>query len=310
MTLISFAFGAGLLATVNPCGFAMLPAFLAYFLGDGAGDQAPRGVLAPLGQGFRVGLAVSAGFGGVFVAIGLLVAAGLRSLLPYVPWVAVAIGGALILVGSAMVAGRHVGLAVGNRVRVAQGRDYRSIVTFGAAYALVSLSCTLAVLLAVVAQALATNNPFQMLVVFVAYAAGAATLLISLTISAALAKGALLRGVRRLLPFVERVAGAVLVVSGLYLVAYWLPALGSGAGRGSPAAGPADELSARLTVFLESNQGLFAVLGAAFALVGLAAVGLRLRRRNVRHPGAGAADACCADPNAHEAVSSGHVVAE
>lgn len=180
MTLISFAFGAGLLATVNPCGFAMLPAFLAYFLGDGADGKGARGVLAPLGHGFRVGLAVSAGFGGVFVAIGLLVAAGLRSLLPYVPWAAVVIGGALVLVGSAMVAGRHVGLAMGNRVRVGQGRD--------------------------------------------------------------------------------------------------------------------------------SNQGLFAVLGTVFAVVGLAAVGLQLRRRNVPHPGAGAAEACCADPNTHEAVSSGHVV--
>ncbi len=30
---IALAFAAGLVATVNPCGFAMLPAYLAYFMG-------------------------------------------------------------------------------------------------------------------------------------------------------------------------------------------------------------------------------------------------------------------------------------
>jgi len=30
---LAFAFGAGMVATVNPCGFAMLPAYLSFFLG-------------------------------------------------------------------------------------------------------------------------------------------------------------------------------------------------------------------------------------------------------------------------------------
>ena len=38
---IGLAFAAGLVATVNPCGFAMLPAYLSYFMGlDGAGADA------------------------------------------------------------------------------------------------------------------------------------------------------------------------------------------------------------------------------------------------------------------------------
>ena len=32
--LFAYAFTTGMLATVNPCGFAMLPAYLSYFLGD------------------------------------------------------------------------------------------------------------------------------------------------------------------------------------------------------------------------------------------------------------------------------------
>ena len=30
---LAYAFGVGMVATFNPCGFAMLPAYLSYFLG-------------------------------------------------------------------------------------------------------------------------------------------------------------------------------------------------------------------------------------------------------------------------------------
>ena len=33
---LALAFAAGLVATVNPCGFAMLPAYLSYFMGRGS----------------------------------------------------------------------------------------------------------------------------------------------------------------------------------------------------------------------------------------------------------------------------------
>ena len=36
-----FAFTAGLLSTVNPCGFAMLPAYLSFFMGL-EDEDAPR----------------------------------------------------------------------------------------------------------------------------------------------------------------------------------------------------------------------------------------------------------------------------
>ena len=50
----------GMAATVNPCGFAMLPAYLSFFLGlEGDDAEAPQ---ATLGQAVRVALAVSLGF--------------------------------------------------------------------------------------------------------------------------------------------------------------------------------------------------------------------------------------------------------
>lgn len=36
---LALAFGAGLVAAVNPCGFALLPPFISYYLGAGASQD-------------------------------------------------------------------------------------------------------------------------------------------------------------------------------------------------------------------------------------------------------------------------------
>ena len=69
-----FAFAAGLASAVNPCGFAMLPAYLGLYLGSGSSRES-AGVVFQLGQAVLVGVAVSAGFVVLFgvagTAIGL-----------------------------------------------------------------------------------------------------------------------------------------------------------------------------------------------------------------------------------------------
>lgn len=233
---VTLAFAAGLLATVNPCDFALLPSFLSFYLG--ADEQTPNPTsLARARQGFAVGLVLSGCFSAVFVITGLVVTAGLRSVLHALPWIAVGVGVALIALGVVMLAGRRVSLLAA--VRLAAGTAGRSgygrVPAFGVAYALASLSCTLAVFLVVVSQALTVSGVPQTLAVFGAYAAGSASLLLALSVSAAVAKGALARGVRRLAPIVNRLAGTLLLASGVYLVIYWLPALGSGTANSSSA---------------------------------------------------------------------------
>jgi cytochrome c-type biogenesis protein len=192
MTTVALAFTAGLLATVNPCGFAMLPAFLSFYLGTTDADRPHNGAGGRLGHGLAVGLAVSAGFAGVFVAAALLAAAGLSVLVRLVPWAAVGIGLVLVGLGGWLLAGRRLGLTVPSRLRPAPGRSYRRVMAFGGAYALASLSCTLGVLLALIGQALATAGPLRLAGVLAGYAAGAGSVLIALSVSVALAKDALL----------------------------------------------------------------------------------------------------------------------
>ncbi len=280
---VSFAFLAGLLATVNPCGFAMLPSFLTLYLADSDGQR--RTLLARTTEGLAVGTVLSAAFGGVFVLAGLIVSAGLRFVLDVVPWLALVIGVALTIVGVAMVLGRHVGFVPASRVSSASegSGGYRRVALFGTTYAVASLSCTLAVFLVVVSQALAAGNPLQLLAVFAAYAAGSASLLLALSVSAALARGALAHGVRRLAPIVNRLSGALLVLSGIYLVAYWLPAIGNGRSTSTSwAARATDRISATLADFFAARTTSFAIVLAVGLLLGSALIARGSLRRAAR----------------------------
>ena len=267
MTRLAFAFGAGLLSPLNPCGFALLPAYLVYYLG--AGEESQHPLLDRVSQGLSVGGALSVGFGGVFVLGGLLVSLGLRSLITAVPIGAVVIGVVLAAIGVAMLAGRRLAFLAKRQPSPGSGVGYRHIVVFGAGYAFASLACTIAVLLAVIAVALGAHNPAQLVGVFLAYGTGAATLLMALTVSAALAKQSMLAGTRRLLPFVERVSAALLVASGAYLVLTNLPGLKSTALAGDLFA-RVSGLSSRLSNLVDPHWHAFLpVAGALGALVGI-----------------------------------------
>ncbi len=98
------AFVTGMLATVNPCGFAMLPGFLAFYLGADT-EQGPR---RPVTAGLSAGAALGLGFAAVFTVSGLLLAIGLRLAIGWVPWLAVAVGAVLVTVGILQVFGRGV----------------------------------------------------------------------------------------------------------------------------------------------------------------------------------------------------------
>ncbi len=286
ITAMTLAFGAGLLATVNPCGFALLPGFLSLYLGAEESPSAAGArrvdvtAVTRLRQGFTVGLVLSGAFSAVFIVAGLVVTAGLRTMLTVIPWVAFAVGLVLVALGVAMLAGRRISLLAAGRLQpgVDQRTGYSRVAAFGVAYALASLSCTLAIFLVVVGQALTVSGVAQTLAVFAAYSAGSASVLLALSVSAALAKGALARGLRRLTPIVNRLAGGLLLASGLYLVAYWLPALGDGsATSGGAVARSSERVSSSLADFFAEQTLLFAVLLAALLVVGAAV----LLRRSV-----------------------------
>ena len=93
----AFAFTAGLVATLNPCGFAMLPAYLSYFMGL---DDGEAGSGSPALRAVQVGAVVSAGFLLVFGLAGILITLGVRAVVDALPWIAMLVGlGVMLLKG-------------------------------------------------------------------------------------------------------------------------------------------------------------------------------------------------------------------
>lgn len=220
---LAIAFLAGNVATLNPCGFALLPAFLSLYIGSDARPGIQRADRVT--QGLLVGGVVTVGFVAVFGLLGLPVALGVTALARFFPWATILVGLVLIGVGGALLLGRRLFLAVVSPIQAGPDRTVRNMFLFGVGYAIASLGCTLPAFLAVTGSTLAARGPVAGLLVFLTYAAGMGTVLIALSIGAAFLKDGLLRRLRRLVPQVSRIAGALMVVVGLYLVYYWATVL-------------------------------------------------------------------------------------
>lgn len=93
--LLTLAFAAGMVAPVNPCGFALLPAWITHALG--AADASPSTVR--MLRALRAGLALTIGFAGTLTIAGLIVSAGARGLIQTAPWLGLAVGVLLGLFG-------------------------------------------------------------------------------------------------------------------------------------------------------------------------------------------------------------------
>ena len=99
----AIAFGAGLVATLNPCGFAMMPAYLSYFMGTQQDEELSRS--ASLRRALVVGGVMSLAFLLVFGVTGLAITLGFRAVIDWIPWIALGVGGLVVILGVAMLFG-------------------------------------------------------------------------------------------------------------------------------------------------------------------------------------------------------------
>lgn len=223
---LGYAFGAGMVSTVNPCGFAMLPAYLGLYLGKDDEGFVQSSVVRRLAQALAVGAAVSAGFVALFGVAGLVIAAGGRFVVRAFPWIGLGIGVLLAALGLWLITGRpvYIGLTerLAARMRTPGQRGIRGFFAFGLGYGTASLSCTLPIFLTVVGSALAVQGFLSAAVQFVSYALGMGLVILLLTVGLALFKGAAVGLVRKTLPYFQTLSAGLLLLAGVYIVYYWL----------------------------------------------------------------------------------------
>jgi cytochrome c-type biogenesis protein len=229
----ALAFSAGLVATVNPCGFAMLPAYLSYFMGLDEG--APTPVAIGVWRGLRIGAVVTAGFLTVFGLAGVLITLGVQALVAVVPWAAMLVGVGVAGLGVAMLLGHELQTSLPKLDKAREGRSLGGVFVFGVSYAIASLSCTLPVFLVVVAGAIPQLGFVRGVATFVVYGLGMSVLLIVVTLALAFGKQTLIGRLRRSSRLVKRISGSIMVLAGGYIVLFWVTTLaGDGTTRLAP----------------------------------------------------------------------------
>ena len=279
--MLGLALLAGAVAAFNPCGFALLPAYLGLFVG-----QAP-GRAAAVAAAVRFAAGMTIGFVAVFGIAGAVLAPLAVSIEPYLPYVTVAIGVLLLFLGVWLLTGRQLG------VRGLAGRGWAptdsvwSKAGYGVSFALASLSCTIAPFLAVTATSLRAGGLPGVVGAFLAYAAGMGVVVLVLALAVAGARSSFVGSMRRAGAVISRLSGGLLVLAGAYVGWYgWFEIrVLTGRGTADPVVDAALAVQSAVSRWVAGlgvgGLGLVA-LGLAGVLAGVLAAALAGRRARRR----------------------------
>ncbi|MGP3919835.1 cytochrome c biogenesis CcdA family protein [Nonomuraea sp. 10N515B] len=276
---LALALTAGTVAAFNPCGFAMLPAYLTLLINDE--ETTRRG---PVGRALTLSAAMTAGFVTVFGLFGLAVTALAVSVGGYLPWASLVIGVVLAGLGLWLLSGRELLLRLPGLATGRPTTSPLSLYGYGLSYALASLSCTVGPFLAVTSASLSGNGLLAGVAAFAAYALGMGMVVAVLSLAVAFARAAVVARLRRLLPYVSRASGGLLTLAGLYVVYYGWYELRVFAGGSAD-----DPIVNTATVVQATIADWLAGLGTGWIIVALAlliagALALRKARRRDRTP--------------------------
>lgn len=281
--LTGLAFAAGMIAALNPCGFAMLPAYLALVV-NGEQTSRPRAV----GRALTATAAMAVGFLTVFGLFGLLTVSAASTVQQYAPYLTLVVGVVLVALGLWLLSGRELTALSWNSARLGSRwtptTRLGSMFGYGVGYAVASLSCTIGPFLAVTGSSLRTGSLLDGVLVYVAYAAGITLVVGVLAVAVALANSALIDRIRRVLPYLNRISGAVLIMVGLYVGYYGLYEIRLFHGGGSaqdPVIGAAGRIQRALAGWVYQHGAWPWLLAVGLLTVVGGALWVRRRRRTV-----------------------------
>ena len=217
---LAFPLAAGLIAAFNPCGFAMLPAYLSYFLGleSDNDDNRDVGIL----NGLKVSLTLSLGFVFVFAIIGILTNTIISeaSIEKQAGYITLGIGILLVLLGVAMVAGYHPVLNIPSIQMGTSNRQLPSIFLFGISYAFVSIGCSAPIFFLTVGGSFSRDGIVNGSAVFISYALGMSIVITVLTIGISIARSSITEKYKSIMKYLNPISGIFLSISGFFLSAY------------------------------------------------------------------------------------------
>ncbi len=277
---MAFAFLAGTVATVNPCGFVLLPAYFTRRLEADTARSADK--ITTIANALKIGAITTIGVLIVFGLVGSAASLGLLWLTNAMPWAGFVIGIVLAIAGLMVLAGKHIGVSLpaprstGSGATGAGG-DF----VYGLGYGIVSLSCTLPIFLSVTGVTL-TGGMAAASLNFIAYALGMGTVLTALSVAAALARNGFSDSITKFLPYVNRTGGALLFLAGLYVSFRWGDALFAVDLPGGSMLAAGEFLSGDLRAWLGGKAGQLAAAAVMALLIAASAWIFLIHRKKDR----------------------------
>ena len=219
----AYSFILGVMAAVNPCGFVLLPTYLVYYLGTELNREGENKTTT-LRRGLSVGTAVSSGFIGLFLVVGIISRAFTTVIRDNAKYAALIIGIGLVIMGIAMLFGWKLPIAQPD-VSVQRKRTTWNMFLFGIVYAIASIGCTIGLLISVILGSINRHGFVSGVISIVLYGLGMGLLVTSLTVALAFARVGLVSTIKKSFKWFDRISATFVVLTGLYLTWYWLGAI-------------------------------------------------------------------------------------
>ena len=215
-----YAFGAGMVASANPCGILLLPSYVSFQMQDQRlKDRAVKRLLLSLIIAFLVTL----GFTLVFVSIGLLIFFGGNWILPVIPYFGLLIAISMTVLGLWIIAtNKTVSILDPKMFQIRPRQNLLNAFFFGLTYALGSLSCTLPIFLVVIGISLSGDSIISSVGNFLSYSLGMGVIILGVTTGTALFRRVMARWLRKVVPHIHRLSAFFLIGAGGYLLYYWI----------------------------------------------------------------------------------------
>lgn len=201
------ALTAGIQTFFSPCAFALLPAYISYYLGK---EKTPR-------DGLKLGLTASLGFSTIIIilaALTILVGTQIKQIFTKItPIIAIA----LIIVGITWILNKKT-LTITKTIKLPKSSAY----LFGAAYAIAAITCMFPIFLSILIPAL-TKGPIETTTIYLSYLIGMSTMLTITTLATTTTNQIITKKLKKYKKHVTRISGAIILASGIYLLIQYPP---------------------------------------------------------------------------------------
>ena len=213
-TALGIAFVAGVFATFNPCGFAMLPAYLSLAILEG-GNQPRRAQL--IGRALKFSSLMGVGILTVFSIFSLAIFPISTSIQRYLPYITTALGIGVVALGGYILWRGPVAIGKIWSPQVSPTGNFLTYILYGVTFALGSISCTIGPFLAITSRAI-NENYLHSLLIYIFYALGFIVTIAILALLTAFSQQFLIRKIRNSGGILERAMALIIILVGLYLI--------------------------------------------------------------------------------------------